>query len=335
MEWSIKRIEQIWNGRAMAIALCAAATLCICWLHWKLPLPGVAVAVLGAAAAVMSLRPKMKIFEKAAWMLMISGLLFAEIRAIRKDRKDANDQTLSDRKTQDANFQGIRTQQNIDFSQTATGLGTAINALDLTISENRTHFDKTISKVDRAINTETGGDTFIYLDIRTYLRDTIMLEAIRVGNYPIRDVAVSMTNLSKESELMTQLQEQLPRQTPQSETELMNTLQRVRTASESQFSIKAFATPKVDLALYLLSEEHANIFAFTFAGFTKTWQEDLSVRIVNGWWKEAVRVREEVSPNQYRILMAKADPDFPKDSEGRPDTPWKNDKSSLSTRQLK
>jgi hypothetical protein len=41
------------------------------------------VAVLGALAAVMSLRPHMKIGEKAAWMMIISALLFAEIRAIR------------------------------------------------------------------------------------------------------------------------------------------------------------------------------------------------------------------------------------------------------------
>jgi hypothetical protein len=128
---TLRHWERIWKeSRTVSIVLCGATTLCILYFQARLPLPGVAIAVLGAVAAIMSLRPEMRIVEKAAWMLIISALLFTEIRAIRKDRTDAEAALKADRKSQDDNFQAIRTKQNSDFDATAIGLKAAVDGLN-------------------------------------------------------------------------------------------------------------------------------------------------------------------------------------------------------------
>lgn len=135
----VRKLEQIWKHDATAIVLCLTGALCAIWFHWSLPLPGVSVAVLGGMAAIMSLRPDMKIIEKAAWMIIIFAVLYAEIRAIRKDRADSDAKALADRQTQDAAFKAIQTTQNGDFTKTAGGLQKAIDGINVTMkTTNRT-----------------------------------------------------------------------------------------------------------------------------------------------------------------------------------------------------
>jgi hypothetical protein len=146
MESLWERTEHAWKSGPAGIVVCSIAAICAVFLHWHLPLPGVAVAVLGAVAAIMSLRPDMKILEKAAWMLIVSALLYAEIRAIRQDRTNADRQALEDRQKQDESFKKIRDGQDADFKATAgdlkaaiTGINSTLEASNRTIEQTRPH----------------------------------------------------------------------------------------------------------------------------------------------------------------------------------------------------
>lgn len=77
------------------------------WARIYLPLPGVSIAILAAVAAIMSLRPEMRIAEKAAWLLVVGLLLSAELQSIRADRIKNDAQYLRDRKEQNDKFQAV------------------------------------------------------------------------------------------------------------------------------------------------------------------------------------------------------------------------------------
>jgi hypothetical protein len=82
---------------------------------WHSPVPGVAIAVLGAVAAVMSIRT-LSSYEKFFWTLMAFGLLCAEIRAIRVDRIEQAKSALKDRAAQDANFLSLNKKQDAELT---------------------------------------------------------------------------------------------------------------------------------------------------------------------------------------------------------------------------
>jgi hypothetical protein len=138
MEMEEHRIERIWDSRATALVLGAIGAGCAVWANIWLPLPGVSVAILGAMAAVMSLRPKMRMLEKAAWMVLISAMLGAEIHSIRRDRS-----------TNDAKQSKIRDAENQKFDAIARGLK---NAIELSKGQ----YSSTVSHVDSVLQTTQG-----------------------------------------------------------------------------------------------------------------------------------------------------------------------------------
>lgn len=107
-----------------------AAITAICFLH-RSPVPGVSIAVLGVVAAVMSIRT-LSTFEKFGWMLIVFALLYAEIRAIRVDRTEANKHALEDRQDQYSNFLTLSRQQQ----SLATNLGGLQNSLEKQFANN-------------------------------------------------------------------------------------------------------------------------------------------------------------------------------------------------------
>ena len=93
-----------------------------------------------------------------------------------------------------------------NFSRITRGLETAISDLRQSISDGQTHFDRTMSKVDEAINTETGGDTFCYFTFSPELASAngnptpqtyFSIEAERIGKYPLRDVRAVIMDSAK------------------------------------------------------------------------------------------------------------------------------------------
>ena len=75
-----------WFGYCLAFAFLLPA---IYFFHWVHPV-GYSISFLAVAAAVMTLRPDMKGMEKVVWVLVIFVFLRAELKAIAKDRTDAD-----------------------------------------------------------------------------------------------------------------------------------------------------------------------------------------------------------------------------------------------------
>ena len=78
------RLEQIWKSRTVKWAIPGSFILAAFWGLLDKPSPGIAVGILGAAAALMSLRGEIHIFEKAAWIAIIFALVVAEVLAIKR-----------------------------------------------------------------------------------------------------------------------------------------------------------------------------------------------------------------------------------------------------------
>jgi hypothetical protein len=111
MKPRVRNLEHVWNGSKTALVLAVIGAGAATWANIRLFPPGVSVAILGAMAAIMSLRPKMRLLEKAGWMLMISAMLAGEIHSIRADRTATN---IEQAKVRDA--------ENRRFDEIAEGL---------------------------------------------------------------------------------------------------------------------------------------------------------------------------------------------------------------------
>jgi hypothetical protein len=136
--------------------------ICLIWLaiHWSrnLPLPGYSVAVIAGVAALMSIQGDMKGWQKAIWMLIIGAFLVVELRAINKDRVDAQKQANLDRATQDHSFAGILAEQNRQFKERKDGFsGTyeRVTGVLATTQKVSTLAQDTLSNI-------TGGESFGY-----------------------------------------------------------------------------------------------------------------------------------------------------------------------------
>jgi hypothetical protein len=164
-----KHIEQMWKHRWTAAAVCSIFVLAEVYFLWRIPPAGVAIAVLGGAAAIMSLRPFMGTVEKAVWMLLIGALLYSEIHAIIKDRKDAQDaqnQFESEENirlgqllgTERENTQKLLDQENKNFSanlkQDQTEFENTIDALLGTHRQDEKEFADVVQQENKLIQSQ-------------------------------------------------------------------------------------------------------------------------------------------------------------------------------------
>lgn len=79
------RLDVWWGIWQVSVALLVIGTLFALWAYITVPSPGTAIAILGVAAALMSIRPTpMLSLEKAGWILILTLLLIAEFRSIHK-----------------------------------------------------------------------------------------------------------------------------------------------------------------------------------------------------------------------------------------------------------
>src|SRR5580704_12256637 len=82
-------LDAVWKSPAFGWILIPVGFALSAWWLFNVPSPGKAVAALGVAAAIMSLRPDATGLERSAWMLVIFAFVFVESHAIDKDRADA------------------------------------------------------------------------------------------------------------------------------------------------------------------------------------------------------------------------------------------------------
>jgi hypothetical protein len=140
-----EKAEEIWKSWPMAVLLCGSGAVAAIWAWRSVPAPGISIAILGLVAAVMSLRGEMRPLEKAAWMLIISVLLVAEIQSIRTDRIRADNQAKSDRQAQDTAFELVLKKEDAQLQETLQG------------------FDSVRRLAKKSIENQTGGDSYAYV----------------------------------------------------------------------------------------------------------------------------------------------------------------------------
>ena len=154
-----RKLVALWESRYTAVGLLLIATSLAIWLNIQHFLPGVAVAVLGFMAAVMSVRPNMASAEKFVWIIVVTAVLVAEISNIRSDRGQS-----------DATQQRTQQSQKDQFAFVAQGVEDSILL-------SRLQFDPTIRCVDGVLKTTqtvaklsksnleavTGGNSFAFV----------------------------------------------------------------------------------------------------------------------------------------------------------------------------
>ena len=126
-------IRKFWECRIAAWIVGIVALVPSLYFLWHSPLPGVAIAVLGAVAVVVSLR-RLKPHEKVFWTIVATLLLYGELRAIRVDRSEQNRHQLEDQFLLQRQFAGVRQNQDADFQKTAGKIETAIGGIQSTLT---------------------------------------------------------------------------------------------------------------------------------------------------------------------------------------------------------
>jgi hypothetical protein len=117
------RFDALWKSRLLGWVLILLASLRIASWHFDIPSAGKAVAALAVAAAIMSLRPEATGLERSAWMLVIGGFLWIELRAIDKDHIEAAAAAAGFQTAEDTRFAGILAQNQKEFDATMQDMG--------------------------------------------------------------------------------------------------------------------------------------------------------------------------------------------------------------------
>jgi|ERR1700674_1397348 len=170
-----EKAEGIWKSWPVSVLLCGGGAVAALWAWRTLPAPGISIAILGLVAAVMSLRGEMRPIEKAAWMLIISTLLVAEIHSIRSDRTHADNQAKVDRAAQDAAFELVLKKEDAALAESLLGFNTVAGL------------------AKQSLEIETGGKSFAYLTPQVFSGITpIPVSIYNYGKNPLTGVVVTI-----------------------------------------------------------------------------------------------------------------------------------------------
>ncbi|MGD1106511.1 MAG: hypothetical protein ABR865_05660 [Terracidiphilus sp.] len=279
------------------------------------PPTGTYIAVMGGLAAIMALVREPPVREKVVWIVLITLLIVAEIKDLY-----VTDQEQTSTFTK---INGDLTKTGQDLDKTLKGLEIERQKLgDIAIGVNSavTTSQTAVQTATEAINTETGGNSFLYIKAKPFMRNTVELEAVRVGQFPLRDVTAEVMDETKFGKLILALPHLQPGPT---EDEQRGTfLHSVREASLFKTQIPGFGGAKSDRGTYPLSDDQKDTLAISFSGFTRDWYEDLCLRAVNYRWSNAIRVLDSFPNPTAKTIFTKIDPDFPKKQDGKPDVCW-------------
>lgn len=116
------------------------------------PPVGVYIAIMGGVAALMAYREKPRPLEKAAWILLITLFIVAEIRNlyVADAGQVAKFREISD--ALDSTKKGLES--------TAHGIDATAKALDLSVTTSRNQFAATMGRTNSVLTSITGGDSF-------------------------------------------------------------------------------------------------------------------------------------------------------------------------------
>lgn len=187
------RAKAIWVSPATSTLLIGGIVTCCVRFWYQPPLPGVAIGVLGAGAAIMTFR-EMHHTHKLLATLAIFALMGIELRDIKKDRADS-----------DAVQSSIREREAKTFDSIGKGIETAIANAKSGFDSTAKGFDKTAKQMNRVadISTEnlnqiTGGSSYPFLVIgfdglQVNVDEVSVPSRLAVfGDYALHNVALSL-----------------------------------------------------------------------------------------------------------------------------------------------
>ena len=191
--FELKEKHPFWNRVFFALEL-ACVPLALWWIPYThLPAPGWAVALIAGAAAAMSVHDEMKGWQKGIWLIVIGAFLITELRAISKDREEAQHQAAESRKNQDSAFAEVLKEQNRQFSATAQGFSGTYTKIGGVLKTTQG-----VAKLAKdSLENLTGGDSVSYLAPQPPNADgSVPLAIVNPGKYPLTGVTLVVEDVT-------------------------------------------------------------------------------------------------------------------------------------------
>jgi hypothetical protein len=151
---------------------------CYWWWYCEATPPGLAIAALGAAAIIMTVRAEhFTKTEQVVWVFIGFVLFLVEARAIYQDRSEHDAIARIESAKQHAEFESVLNQNQREFDATMKRVGQV--------------FEKTTEAANastRAADSVTGGDSFAYVDFSSGLNTSEKI--VKIGDPPLYDLNV-------------------------------------------------------------------------------------------------------------------------------------------------
>jgi hypothetical protein len=282
------------------------------WWNWYPPV-GMFIAVLAAVSVIVPWLGGDKLGRgwKIFWSFLFVALVGLELRSIKLDAKQ-----------RDRDQARAECEQLEGFKETANGIE-ASNQLS------RDQFVATMKRFEDTINTETGGNTFCYTDfsVLPMLEDgkptgkaNVWLDAVKVGNYPLRDVNVTLFDQTKNSRIFLEMRKEDTKNfTIQAGEKVFEEMREAERQSTTVIDVGGFATGHKSLGAYALTEGDSQNFDVFIRLFNRpSMIERVSLRQTGGHWFKAILVEVPEAKDHY---WATIDRDFPR-KNGHLDVAW-------------
>jgi len=275
--------------------------------------PGVAIGILAFVAAYLCVRPTEKPLtrpKRAGYVAVFGMLCIAEIFSIgyygskaEQEQKDANNSQIE-------------------------GFKTIAGGIDASNKRSAEQFSATMDKFGETINTETGGDTFCYVDFsftaqwengKQTTKGFWELIAMRVGKYPLRDISVTIFDNIKSRTVFGALRKRDTNNfTNQALDKIQGEMQQAQQASETNMMIGDFAIDSKILSSYEMSDGDVQEFDVLVRSFNMQMLiERVVLRRTNDHWTKAILVELP-----RKTPWTKIDRDFPRRADGHLDVNW-------------
>lgn len=281
---------KVWELWATGVVLLLTLYSLAAYWYFYVPMPGKAVAAIAVAAVIMTFRGRINGVEKLLWMVVLFLLLFAEIRAIDRDRREYAQQQASARVEEQRNFQSVLKANQQEFQATADSLRALIS------SGQQVH-----KLTEKVLNNATGGDSFCYFTLgfpRPATGELLGMIIVK-GEYPLHDVWMRLVDQARFQEL---LRERRP-----------TTIQGLMSIGQRYVQLNDLpgASEKPLFELHF-DNKTDKMFNITFGALNGNWNETYRLKRIKGEWREAIKVTRLSRPGNGKLLYEQVDPRYPK-----------------------
>ena len=187
----VSKAEEAWkNSKALSCALISLGAILALWAGLTNQSPGVSIGLLALVAGVMSLRPEMRLLEKAAWVVILVAFTVLEVRAI--NRNDEENRKARDR-------------QNESFNAIVQKLESSARTSEGQYASTISHVDDVLGTTESVANLAkeslediTGGNSFAYLAPQPATEGGgVPLAIVNPGRYPLTGVTVTVRDVTE------------------------------------------------------------------------------------------------------------------------------------------